>query len=101
MKFEIEFFSVDEKMPEDIWRTQPWHTEESINVTIDTFLVVFINDDPLDDPEIGMADYTVKDGWLYCNTFEKYSNTNWRIIKWAEIPRLKRKKGNPGEIDVD
>lgn len=89
MKIELDFFPVEEKIPIDDWRKEPWF-DEGVKILIATFLGIVDTDDPDDDPEICIVDYIPDDGFVYHSDISmKYDGNPWRVTHWAEMPEIK------------
>ncbi len=84
----MKWIDVEDKLPEDLWKEKlkdisGWNVES----LIDDFIVVVKTNNPVDDPEVTIADYTIDKGWMYCmdNTW-KYDGNPWTVTHWMEKP---------------
>ncbi len=90
----IKWIDVNERLPHEDWIDKYGGDGKGI---INDFLVVVENNEPLDDPEVCIADYTLTGGFMYhVNNEHKYNGDPWRVTWWAikpELPiTLKKKK---------
>lgn len=94
----MEWISAKDRLPHDYWREiyDQWEKESpgkhwSTDNTIDDFLVVVerADNDPNEEPQVTIADYTKHDGWMYrLDNNAKYDGSHgWVVTYWAHKPK--------------
>jgi hypothetical protein len=88
MEIQLDFISVNDKLPIDDWRKEIWFDEEE-NHIFETFFGIVENDDPNEEPEICIVCYLSDKGFVYnYDMSTKYDGNPWRVTWWAKMPRL-------------
>lgn len=91
----MNWISVEDELPCDYWQRQlsEWERQTpgkvwDVEGLINDYLVTVITGDPIDDPEVTIADYTKKEGFFYIlDRNKKYDGNPWTVTHWMPLPK--------------